>query len=272
MQPFFLAGQSGPLFALYWAPAQSKPERAFLHVPAFAEEMNKSRRMVALQAKAFAEQGYAVLVLDLFGTGDSGGDFAEATWGGWLSDVATGIAWLKQQGIAQVDLWGLRTGALLAIDFVQRNPGEIERLWLLQPALNGDTFVTQFLRLRVAAAMMNSAASQEKTGDLKKQLQQGQTLEVAGYSLNPDLINPLMALKPDPSALMSLRSVDVFEVVSRPDVQASPVNQQFIEKLVAAQVKASLHTVVGAPFWASQEITTAPALLAAMQEKVEACH
>lgn len=272
MQPFFLAGQAGPLFALYWAPAESKPERAFLHVPAFAEEMNKSRRMLALQAKAFAEHGYAVLVLDLFGTGDSGGDFAEATWECWLSDVASGIAWLKEQGISHVDLWGLRTGALLAMDFVQRNPGENERLLLWQPVLNGDTFVTQFLRLRVAAAMMNSSQPQEKTGDLKKQLQQGQTLEVAGYGLNPDLINPLMALKPDPAALTSLRFVDVFEVVSRSDMQASPVNQQFIEKLVAAQVKASLYTVVGDPFWASQEITTAPALLATMHAKVKPCH
>jgi len=214
------------------------------------------------------EQGYAVLVLDLFGTGDSGGDFGEATWECWLSDVATGIVWLKEQGIAQVDLWSLRTGNLLAMDYVARNPGKIEHLLLWQPVMNGDTFVTQFLRLRVAAAMMNSAAPQEKTGDLKKQLQQGQMLEVAGYSLNPGLINPLMALKPEASTLSSLQSVAVFEVIAGKDVQPSFANQQWIDNLIEVGVEASLTTVVGEQFWASQEITTAPALVEVTREKV----
>lgn len=272
MKPFFLDSQSGPLFAVYWSPVDREPSRVFLHVPAFAEEMNKSRHMVALQAKALAEQGFAVLVLDLFGTGDSCGDFAEATWEYWLADIAAGIAWLKQQGVDSVDLWGLRTGALLAMDYVARNPDEIERLLAWQPVLNGDTFVTQFLRLRVAAAMMNSAAPQEKTSDLKKLLQQGQTLEVAGYRLNPDLMNPLMSLKLEPSALVSLNSVDVFEVVAGQDAQSSFVNQQTVEKLIGAGVTASLTTVAGEQFWVSQEICTAPALLAATQEKVRLWH
>lgn len=269
MKPFFLDSQSGPLFAVYWSPVDREPVGAFLHVPAFAEEMNKSRRMLALQAKALAEQGYAVLVLDLFGTGDSCGDFGEASWLHWLADITAGVAWLKRQGIDSINLWSLRAGALLAMDYVSRNSDEVMRLLAWQPVLNGDTFVTQFLRLRVAAAMMNNAVPQENTGDLKKLLQQGQELEVAGYSLNPGLVNPLMALKLEPSALASLRSVDVFEVVAARDAPPSFVNQQFSDNLSRAGIAASLTMVAGPQFWVSQEITTSPALLVAMLEKVK---
>ena len=43
-------------------------------VKAWAEEMNKARRMAALQARLLAENGYAVLQIDLHGCGDSSGD------------------------------------------------------------------------------------------------------------------------------------------------------------------------------------------------------
>lgn len=268
MQPFFIDSRSGPLFALYWASKQRKPERALLHVPAFAEEMNKSRRMVALQARALAEQGFAVLVLDLFGTGDSGGDFADASWEGWLSDLAAGMAWLRAQGIVRVDLWGLRTGALLAMDFVERNPGDIERLLLWQPVLNGDTFVTQFLRLRVAAAMMNNNTPKEKTSDLKRLLLDGQAIEVAGYLLNPDLIRPLMTLRADRLPLHNVKEVALFEVVANEDTQVSMGNSQFFSLLQEKRINVSLTKVIGDSFWASQEISEAPDLIKISCERV----
>jgi len=42
--------------------------------------MNKSRRMVALQARALAGRGFAVLQMDALGCGDSAGDMQDATW------------------------------------------------------------------------------------------------------------------------------------------------------------------------------------------------
>jgi exosortase A-associated hydrolase 2 len=243
--------------------------RAALHVPAFAEEMNKSRRMVALQVRELAEQGYAVLELDLFGTGDSCGNFGEASWSIWLQNVADAVAWLRQQGAQTITLWGLRLGGLLAMDFVSQHPGVVDNLVVWQPILNADSFVTQFLRLRVAAAMMNNAIPQEKTSDLKNQLQQGNALEVAGYLLNPDLINPLTALKIAPVALKTLKNILLFEVVMAEDTQPNFLNQQFLDGLLKFGVDADLITVVGDSFWASQEITTAPALLQATSEYVK---
>lgn len=269
MQPFFIDSSAGNLFAVYWPPASGIVTKAIVHVPAFAEEMNKSRRMVALQAKAFAKQGYAVLVLDLFGTGDSVGDFGEATWQIWLQNIDTGIDWLKQQGAQSIALWGLRTGVLLAMDFATCRQQPIERLIAWQPVVNGDVFITQFLRLRVVAAMMDSSAPREKTSDLKRQLLEGQAIEVAGYLLNPDLINPLMALRADRLTGQAVKEMAIFEVVSSVDNPVAIGNTPLLSILQEQNINASLTKVVGEAFWASQEISEAPDLIKITTERVE---
>ena len=267
MQPLFIKSSAGPLFAMYEPPVGHIPlNKAIIHIPAFAEEMNKARRMVALQAQAFAEQGYAVLVLDLFGTGDSSGDFGEATWDIWLQNIDTALVWLKQQGALSVNLWGLRLGALLAMDFVSRNPQKIDRLLCWQPVVNGDVFITQFLRLRVAAAMMDNNAPPEKTSELKKQLLDGQAIEVAGYLLNPELIKPLIVLRADRLDWPALNEVAVFEVVSSEDAPAALGNTQLLASLQQKNIMATLTQVVDNAFWASQEISEAPALIKSTSE------
>lgn len=263
MQPLFIESSAGKLFAIYWPPAGEIPlGKAILHIPAFGEEMNKSRRMVALQAWAFADRGYAVLVLDLFGTGDSAGDFNEATWEIWLQNIDTAIDWLKQQGVQSIDLWGLRTGGLLAMDFANRRQNPIERLIVWQPVINGDAFIMQFLRLRVAAAVMDRNAPQEKTSELKQQLLDGKAIEVAGYLLNPDLIKPILALRANELDLSTVKDLALFEIVTSEDKDVSPANAKFIATLHSKNQMATIKTVVGSPFWSTQEIAEAPRLLA----------
>jgi exosortase A-associated hydrolase 2 len=267
MQTFFLSSRHGPLFCRY-SPAESISERnAVVHVPAFGEEMNKSRRMISLQVDHFNAAGYAVLVFDLYGTGDSGGDFGEATWAIWLDNLQDVVAWVKEQGIESVDFWSLRLGGLLAIDFISRNPGLVSRLLLWHPVLNGETFLTQFLRLRVAAAMISDVRPPEKTGDLKMQLVQGQAIEVVGYQLDPELALPMMKVTIEPEKLTSLSSVAVFELVANVDALPVMANQQFIDKLLARGIDATVTKVIGEQFWSSQEITIVPALLPATANK-----
>ena len=79
-EPFFLDRASGSLFAIHHR-AGAAPCGTVLFIPPFAEEMNRARRMVALQARDLAAAGWDVLQLDLFGTGDSQGDFGDARSG-----------------------------------------------------------------------------------------------------------------------------------------------------------------------------------------------
>ena len=115
VEPLFLVGSAGPLFAVYHAPAPTGPAvGGLIYLPPFAEEMNRSRRMAALQARSLAASGIGVLLLDLYGTGDSGGEFAAARWRIWLDDVATAADWLVARLPGPLGLLGLRLGGMLA--------------------------------------------------------------------------------------------------------------------------------------------------------------
>ena len=115
-ESFFLKTGSGERFCLYHRPHPDRECRGVLiYVHPFGDEMNKSRRMAAMQARAFAAIGFGVLQIDLFGCGDSSGEFLDARWNIWKHDLATARNWLENRVTVPVSLWGLRLGALLAL-------------------------------------------------------------------------------------------------------------------------------------------------------------
>lgn len=268
--PLFLDGPAGKLFGIYHSPAGNGPARGSLvYVPPFAEEMNRSRRMAALQARALSALGMGVLLLDLFGTGDSAGDFRDARWPIWLGDIDAAAGWLETRGQSPVGLWGLRLGASLAGAAAARQPGRFKRLLLWQPVSDGKSMLTQFLRIRVAAAM--GAFSGEKTEDLRAQLAKGEPVEIAGYTLAPELAALIDGIRMD--ALRPAADVDVwwFEVAAQKSDRLLPGGQRVIEAWREAGVTASTMTIAGDPFWALQETTLAPDLLAATTNAFQTC-
>ncbi len=266
--PLFIPNEQGLLFAMYFSAASSKSSQCIIHIPAFAEEMNKSRHMVAMQAHAWAEQGISVLVLDLWGTGDSQGDFSEATWGSWLKNIGTAVAWMKDKQYTSINFWSLRSGALLALDYLQQYDSTIDRLICWQPVLNGEQFVMQFLRLRVASAMMGQNKSQEKTSDLKQQLLNGQGIEVAGYTLNPELVIPMMSIQAEQVFLTKVKQVHILELVDGGELNENYATSQWIKLLSSQEVQLSLDIIDACPFWITQEITESAELIKLSTQKV----
>lgn len=269
MQPLFIDDPHGPLFCLYYRPPAGAGKRALVHIPAFAEEMNKSRRMIASQSRALAARGYPVLVFDLFGTGDSSGDFGAATWSIWRQNITTAVAWLFGQGIETVDLWGLRLGVLLALDWLSDNAVSVGNLIAWQPVVNGEAFIMQFLRLKVMAAMMSNRTPTLKTADLKNQLLDGRSIEVAGYLLTPDLINPILQWRLERMFLPNLAKATIFDIAPEPTPTPTGPAGRFADKLRQRNIETALMPVVGDAFWSTQEIGTAPNLIDSTLAAVE---
>ena len=266
MQALFLDGPVGPLFAIHHAAcARRREPRGLVYLPPFAEEMNRSRRMAALQARRLAACGIDVLLLDPFGTGDSAGDFSDARWEIWREDVRAAMAWLVERCDGPVGLWGLRLGGLLAAEVAAEGFPRPTRLLLWQPVVSGDRFLTQFLRLRVAAAM-GGGGSAEKAADLRARLQDGEVLEVAGYGLAPALAEAIACrhLGDTLGGLAGLR-LDLLEISSREEPTLAPATQQLLETLSSHKPAPLARAVGGEPFWALQEITLTPALLDATE-------
>ena len=261
--PFYLEGSRGKLFALYFPPRVAAGDaRAVLFVPPFAEEMNRSRRMAALQARALAEGRVGALVIDLFGTGDSAGEFAEARWEVWLDDVRSAADWLRAQGVVRLSLCGLRMGALLAAAAARTGLSGLERVILWQPVASGEVMLNQFLRVAVAAAM----TSQDRgvtTKTLRAQLAAGSPVEVAGYEINPELATAIDATRlermpPPPDVALAW-----FELATEPGRDLAPASQRIIEAWRQDGCDVTARCVIGEPFWSLQWPRMAPELMAA---------
>src|SRR5207302_2704773 len=146
-----LPGPAGSLAVVLWEPPSESASRfAALYVPPAADEMNKSRRMASLQARALALLGGTVALLDLRGTGDSEGQHGDATWEGWRADVVCAWHWLRERVPVPSILWGLRLGSLLAAELASQRVIEPAVLLLWQPVVSGRGYFSQWLRLGTA--------------------------------------------------------------------------------------------------------------------------
>jgi len=258
--PLFIGRPHGGLFAIHRPPADAAAlDEAVLYIPPFAEEMNQSRRMATLQAEALTGLGYGVLTLDLTGCGDSAGEFAEARWETWRDDVVAGCRWLSAQGYRHISLWGLRLGAALAVETACAEPDICQRLVLWQPVVSGKTLLTQFLRLRVAAEM--GAEGGGTTKSMRATLSQGETLEIAGYELSPDLAGALDEVNLSKVELPDGIELHWLEVVSDADRGPAPASQRVIDRWTEAGSPPAVDTVEGATFWSIQETTLVPGLI-----------
>lgn len=264
-EPFFLKTESGQCFCLFHKPHHGKEcLGAIIYIHPFGEEMNKSRRMAAMQARTFAAMGFGVLQIDLFGCGDSSGEFSDARWDIWKQDVSFARNWLENRISASVSLWGLRLGALLALDFARNQPEMIDRIILWQPVINGESFLNQFLRLRMANEMLANSGAEKKTGTsaMRACLASGETLEVAGYELAPDLATAIDGLK---AAELVVRNSTVhwFEIVAEPGRSMPPAGAKVLGEWKRSGVDPHVHLVACSSFWATQEISECPELVLA---------
>jgi exosortase A-associated hydrolase 2 len=267
-QAFFLTpddGRPGRRLALFY-PAQGPVTRGLVNfVHPFAEEMNKSRRMVALQSRALAAAGFAVLQLDLHGCGDSSGDFGDANWTDWVADVEFGARWLRAQSDAPLWIWGLRAGCLLAAEAARRAPEPLSLLFW-QPTLLGRSVLQQFLRLKLAADLIEGQDKGAMEG-LRMLLAQGRAVDIAGYRLSAALASGLEAasLQPQPTPAR----LEWLELSGQTNPTLQPASGPPLERWRQSGAAVRSRAVTGPAFWQTAEIEEAPALLAATLAALE---
>ena len=256
--PFFLDDEAGGQRLCVLHRPTDGVQGIVVHAHAFAEEMNKSRRMAALQARAFADAGYAVLQCDLLGCGDSSGDFGDATWGAWLADVARAAAWLRSRYDAPLTLWGLRAGCVVASEAARRHALDADFLFW-QPMTTGKAMLQQHLRLHAAKEMLEGQDA-GGTQRLRERLAAGEALDIAGYTLNPALAAGLeqATLQPSPRG----RTLWL-EVSTRDDGSLLPASAALFERWKASGHDVAQRVVKGPPFWNATEIEEVAELVAA---------
>ncbi len=255
MKPFFIKSISGNIFGLYHSPPAHIPvKKNILFIPPFAEELNRSRHMVNRQARRFVKAGYGVLILDLFGTGDSEGGFGETSIEIWQKDILAAINWLNEQSDVRPILWAMRSGALLVADLIQKYPELTKQLVLWSPVTNGKKFISQFMRIKLAAGVTSKTHGQQATlKDLWAMLDSGTALEIAGYSLSPELAHGMAGLDLNNVKLPQSISVKWIEISLGDPASPSPASQKIIKYWMNDNVDVSSSVVNDFAFWTLQE-------------------
>lgn len=257
LEPFFLDTAAGTLSLLLRSPSSAK--RCVLFVPPFAEEMNKCRRQIVETALLLVDAGYAVLCFDLFGTGDSEGEFHDATWAIWRENVTSAIAWIREKGLELDAVIAARLGCSLAVQAFEDARLRVRSTALWQPVESGRQFMTQFLRLRVAASMMQDGGT-ETVQDLKACLARGEEVEVAGYCLNGELWQAVEQLELTSHINEGLGRLSMWEIGRNPEGELSVPGKRLLSSARERGLVVSANYLPGEPFWSSTETVTHPEL------------
>jgi len=262
LRPFFFGTARHRLFGLAGEPVGNDTGRGLLICPPFADEMNRARSTLRLLAACAAQAGFRPLLCDLYGTGDSDGDLADASWGGWLDDLTAAAAWLSERGNRKLAVVALRSGALLANDLFPGRLPRPDKLVLWQPHLAGKYVLQDLLRTRVAAAA--AAGGRESVSGLRDQLSRGTALEASGYAITPSLAASLDQAMLEPAIASAAKTAVWIEVVSEPNIPLRPAAAQFLEHCLQHTAPVAAKMVVDPPFWATTETTVGAASVSAI--------
>jgi exosortase A-associated hydrolase 2 len=219
-----------------------------IYVHPFAGEMPASRNVIASVSRDLARLGVGVLMIDLFGCGDSEGDFADARLEIWREDLGLATRWLHERGRDRLSLWGLRLGGLLACDFAFQSRESWERIVLWEPVLSGTSMITQFLRMNVDEAGDAQVVAQLVKPEARKALSGGDKIEVAGYEVSAELIHAIdcLDLRLPSRAQYALHWV---EIGRRSAASLRSENMRVIKEWENSGCHVFPHFVMDSPFW-----------------------
>ena len=267
-QAFFLATNQGSRYCLFHRPPQGQVHRRpVLYLHPFAEELNTTRRVVAQQARAMAAAGHPVLQMDLLGCGDSEGDFTDATWSAWLRDACRAYDWLRENCDGEPWLWGFRAGALLTGALMESLPTTHDLIWW-QPMLSGATQLQQFLRLGLAQQWTRS--DQAIPTNASQRLRAGESVEIAGYTLSPQLAAELDAARLEPALGGAARRLIWIDIASQPLNAPNLKAQALRDAWVAAGWRVEHCTITAPAFWQTMGLEDAPVLVEATLDALSA--
>jgi len=191
------------------------------------------------------QKGIAVLIPDLYGTGDSEGNFEQSSWDCWLEDLKCTVDWPPFQHLSLAGMLAVRSGALLAAEFALVNNTNIAASVFWQPVSRGALLVKQLLRIRSMAMAVN-AGRRESVSELLERILAAETIYAGGYPLTKEVVEPLNSRLLDDLVSENLGSTYSLELVRDENRQG-----RFIERIGKREL--TIHRFLGEPYWTATE-------------------
>lgn len=243
IEPLFFRAPNGAKLCGVWRTPDlgAIPKHCWIVCPPFAEEEKSAHRTLVELANSLVAKGDAVLFFAYSGTGDSDGDFSNASLTAWCEDILNAYEWARARYPQSTPgLIGLRLGASLAAQVGEQLA--IKNLILIEPVLRGRSFLMQLGARKKLRAMMTeeeggSQKSEVRSGDVKFEDMDGWPV---GTALREELRTLDLSLHPPQIKGAAL----VLQI--GPREQVSPSLEQFARALNPA---AKTRAVVMPPFW-----------------------
>lgn len=190
LEPGFLSTSFGDVFTVrHHSKARSKG--TVVVVPPFAEEMNCCRRIVTSFSTRLIRLGYEVFVFDFFGTGDSSGRFEDADAEIWQENFKAILEHAKAEwGLAAV--LSIRLGSHIALSQSQLFTGVQHICW--QPLLSTRVQFSELCRQASISQRLRKESTILSVDQLFSRLEDGETVDLAGYSITGRLAATLLKL------------------------------------------------------------------------------
>lgn len=257
VEPFFFATEGGlRLLGVWRRPPQPAP-KIWVVCPPFAEEEKSARRTLTEICQSLVQRGHGTLLFSYRGTGDSEGDFADATLELWRQDVQAAVAEARHRApAAEIGLLGLRLGASLALQ--EAHPLGVKSLILLEPLLSGRSFVTQMNARKKIRAQLTSEAETAAAPDLATELPAD---DLDGWAFGPALRESLSKLDLQRQPVNFTGQALIFQIGPRSEV--SPPLQALSQTLGATAT-----AVVMPPFWNLLDYAPSDPLLEALDRSL----
>lgn len=181
---FFFESGAARLYG-YFHPALGDARRvACVLVQPFMEERKDAHASLRELACSLAARRVPALRFDLYGTGDSEGDWSDATLAAWLDNIHDAVALVRAEaGASEVVLAGLRFGATLAA--LAAPHAGVERVALVQPVVRGEEYVREMLLAHLTAEMVLHRKVGTTRETLLAELDAGRSVNLFGYHLTP---------------------------------------------------------------------------------------
>jgi hypothetical protein len=140
-----------------------------------------------------------------------------------------------------------------------------------QPVVNAKSMLTQFLRIKVAAAMDLKEKS-PSTDEMRASFKAGRSVEIGGYEINPELALALDAMTLTECRDLGGAQVEWLEVSPGESSELGAASAKAIEALSATGAQISAAVCEGPLFWHQHERTYAPKLIDVTTERVRQNH
>ena len=106
----------------------------------------------------------------------------------------------------------------------------------------------------MAADLISSGAASSVVKNIKAELSSGHPVEIAGYTINPELVTGLENARLEPGNYQSDHVIIWCEIVASVERPIPSASRRLIEKLQKQGLAVQVHAIVGPQFWNTVEL------------------